>query len=370
MTGRTQRARISEKLAQSPAVQKSYRLGVIGGDGIGPEVTEAALLVLDAVERRFGFSTVRQVIPWSSARYLKTGERVTPEMIAGLRGLDAVLLGAIGHPDAPRGLIERDIVIGLRRGLDLYVNLRPIVLYHERLCPIKGKRPEDVRFLVVRENTEDVYAVEGTRERVGTPTEEAMVEMRFTRRGVERIIRYAFERARELPTKHLTLVDKANAIPVQEIWRDVFETVGGEFPDVERAAMYVDAAAMWFVMKPEQFHVVVTTNLFGDILTDLGAALCGGLGVAASGNIHPGKVSVFEPIHGSAPKYAGQGVASPIGAIGAVMLMLDHLGEPEAGAAINRAIREGFRSGRIKGVEAGSDRTRDVARVVAEGAGA
>jgi 3-isopropylmalate dehydrogenase len=346
-------------------VAKTYRLGIIGGDGIGPEVTLAALHVLDACERRFGFRTERTTFPWSGAHYLATRERLTPEKLAPIRELDAVLLGAIGHPDAPRGLIERDVVIGLRRGLDLYVNLRPIVLYDDRLSPLKGKGAREIRMTIVRENTEDVYAAEGERTDAGTPREAAVVPMRFTRPGIERILRYAFELARKGQRKHVTLVDKANAIPVQEIWREVFEEVGAQFADVQRDAMYVDAAAMWMVLKPEQFDVVVTTNLFGDILSDLGAALAGGLGTAASGNINPGKVSVFEPIHGSAPKYAGKGVASPIAAIGALALLLEHVGESDAAKAIDAAIREGLRSGKIKGVEAGSGRTTEVAGIVA-----
>ncbi|TMF63070.1 MAG: isocitrate/isopropylmalate dehydrogenase family protein [Chloroflexi bacterium] len=343
-----------------------YKLAVIGGDGIGPEVTAAALTVLDACEQRFGFETEREQIGWSSARYLENGERVTPEMIDGLRRFDAILLGALGDPRAPRGLMERDVLIGIRRRLDLFVNLRPIVLYDERLCPLKDKSVREVRFFVMRENTEDVYAQAGVREGSGA-NEQARVEMRFTRPGVERIVRYAFERARELPRRHVTLVDKANAIPVQELWREVFEEIGAGYPDVARDAMYVDAAAMWMVLKPEQFDVVVTTNLFGDILTDLGAALIGGLGAAASGNIHPGKVSMFEPVHGSAPKYAGKGVASPVGAIGAVALMLDFLGQTDARAAINDSLVAGFRSGLIKGVDAGSGGTMEVAEIVASG---
>jgi 3-isopropylmalate dehydrogenase len=346
-------------------VTKTYRIGVIGGDGIGPEVTDAALHVLDACERRFGFRTERTGFPWSGAHYLKTGERLTPDKLAPIRAQDAVLMGAIGHPDAPRGLIERDVVIGLRRGLDLYVNLRPVVLYDERLSPLRAKGARDIHMTVIRENTEDVYAAEGARTDVGTPREAAVVPMRFTRPGVERILRYAFEHARKGERKHLTLVDKANAIPVQALWRDVFDELGKVFSDVERDAMYVDAAAMWMVLKPEQFDVMVTTNLFGDILSDLGAALGGGLGTAASGNINPGKVSVFEPIHGSAPKYAGKGVASPIAAIGALAMLLEHLGEGDAAKAIDGAIRGGLRSGRIKGVEAGSRPTQEVAEVIA-----
>jgi 3-isopropylmalate dehydrogenase len=344
---------------------KTYRIGVIGGDGIGPEVTAAALRVLDACERRFGFRTERTSFPWSGAHYLATGERLTLEKMAPIREQDAVLMGAIGHPDAPRGMIERDVIIGLRKGLDLYVNLRPVDLYDDRLSPLRGKGAKEIRMTIIRENTEDAYTQEGQRTAIGTPHEVATVPMRFTRPGVERIIRYAFELARKNGQMHVTLVDKANAIPIQAIWRDVFEELGKDFPDVRRDAMYVDAAAMWMVLKPEQFDVVVTTNLFGDILSDLGAALAGGLGTASSGNINPGKVSVFEPIHGSAPKYAGKGVASPVAAIGALALLLDHLGEHDAAKAVDSAIREGLRGGRIKGVEAGSQPTDEVANVLA-----
>ena len=344
---------------------KTYRLGVIAGDGIGPEVTAAALRVLEALEKRFGFRTERTSFPWSGAHYLRTGERLTPEKMTPIRGQDAVLLGAIGHPDAPRGLIERDVIIGLRRGLDLYVNLRPIVLYDDRLSPLKGKGAREIHMTIIRENTEDVYAADGERSEVGTPQETAIVPMRFTRTGIERILRYAFELARKSDRKHLTLVDKANAIPVQEIWRDVFEELGKEFAEVQRDAMYVDAAAMWMVLKPELFDVVVTTNLFGDILSDLGAALAGGLGTASSGNIRPGGIGMFEPIHGSAPKYAGKGVASPVAAIGALALLLDHVGETKAAAAVEAAIREGLRGGRIKGVEAGVQPTSEVGDLIA-----
>ena len=253
----------------------------------------------------------------------------------------------------------------MRRHLDLFVNLRPIVLYDERLCPLKGKRPEDIDMVVVRENTEDVYTQTGAITGSGAD-EVAEVPMRFTRPGIERVVRYAFELARARPKKHLTLLDKANAIPIQELWRRVFDEIGERYPDIRRTAMYVDAACMWMVLKPEQFDTIVTTNLFGDILTDLGAALCGGLGIAASGNIHPGRTSMFEPIHGSAPKYAGQNVASPLGAIGALAMLLRHVGETEAGDAVEGAIRDGLRGGRIKGADAGSQRTDEVADIVAE----
>jgi len=348
---------------------RPHSIAVIGGDGIGPEVTRAALRVLDAAEARFGFSTSRQEYPWSSARYVESGAHVTHADIDALRKHEAILFGAIGDPRAPRGVVEREIIFGLRQGLDLFVNLRPIVLYDERLTPLRNKRPEDIDIVVVRENTEDVYTQPG--KITGTGRDEvAEAPMRFTRPGIERIVRYAFELARSRPRRHLTLVDKANAIPVQELWRRIFEEVGAGYPDMTRDAIYVDACCMWMVQKPEQFDVIVTTNLFGDILTDLGAALAGGLGIAASGNIHPGRTSMFEPIHGSAPKYAGQGVASPLGSIGAVAMLLRHVGEAAAADAIERAIREGLRSRRIMGVEAGAQRTDEVADLVAAGLGA
>ncbi len=342
------------------------KLGVLGGDGIGPEVVEAALLVLDACEARFGFETERTSFDWSGAQYLRDGRRFDAAALEPIKKLDAVLFGAIGHPEIPRGMLEADIIFGFRRGLDLYVNLRPLVLYDARLCPLKGKKEEDIRIFVVRENTEDVYGREGRVEGKGTADERVSVDMVFTRRGIERVVRYAFERSRELDRKKVTLVDKANAIPIQGLWREIFDSVGAEFPDVERDAMYVDAACMWLVQKPEQFSVIVTTNLFGDIITDLGAAICGGLGTGASGNIHPGRVSMFEPIHGSAPKYAGQRAASPVGAIGAVALLLDTVGFPEARVAINEALFAAFRTGRIDGVEARAGRTFEDAKVIAE----
>jgi 3-isopropylmalate dehydrogenase len=263
-------------------------------------------------------------------------------------------------------MLESDIIFGFRRGLDLYVNLRPLILYDARLCPLKNRTEKDIRILVMRENTEDVYGREGTRTGQGTPEERVSVDMIFTRRGVERIVRYAFERARTLDRKKVTLVDKANAIPIQQLWRDVLEEVAADYPEVEHDAMYVDAACMWLVQRPQQFSVIVTTNLFGDIITDLGAAICGGLGTGASGNIHPGRVSMFEPIHGSAPKYAGQRAASPIGAIGALALLLAHVGIPQAHDEIEGAIFTAFRTGRIDGVEARAGRTFEDAKVIAD----
>jgi 3-isopropylmalate dehydrogenase len=344
---------------------RSHSIAVIGGDGIGPEVTRAALRVLDAAERKFSFSTTREEYPWSSGRYVESGAHVTRGDVESLRKHEAILFGAIGDPRAPRGVVEREIIFGLRQGLDLFVNLRPVVLYDERLTPLRSKRAPDVDMVVVRENTEDVYTQPGKITGSGKD-EVAEAPMRFTRPGIERIVRYAFELARTRPRKHLTLVDKANAIQVQELWRKIFDEIGAAFPDVTQDAVYVDAAAMWMVQRPEQFDTIVTTNLFGDILTDLGAAIAGGLGIAASGNIHPGKTSMFEPIHGSAPKYAGQGVASPLGAIGALAMLLRHVGEVAAGDAVEAAIRDGLRSRKIKGLEAGAQTTEEVAATVAE----
>jgi 3-isopropylmalate dehydrogenase len=345
---------------------RPLKLGLLGGDGIGPEVVDAALVVLDACEARFGFTTERTTFDWSGEQYLQDGRRFDAAALEPIRKLDAVLMGAIGHPGVPRGMLEHDIIFGFRRGLDLYVNLRPLILYDARLTPLKDKTENDIRIFVMRENTEDVYGRQGTHTGQGTPDERVSADMVFTRRGIERITRYGFERARELERKKVTLVDKSNAIAIQQLWRDVFEQVAGEYPDVEHDAMYVDAACMWLVQKPERFSVIVTTNLFGDIITDLGAAICGGLGTGASGNIHPGQVSMFEPIHGSAPKYAGQHAASPIGAIGALALLLDHVGRPEARAAINTAIFAAFRKGLVNGVEARQGRTREDAKVIAD----
>jgi 3-isopropylmalate dehydrogenase len=342
------------------------KLGVLGGDGIGPEVVESALVVLDACEARFGFATERTVFDWSGEQFLRDGRRFDASALEPMRTLDAVLLGAVGHPSVPRGMLEADIIFGFRRGLDLYVNLRPLILYDSRLTPLKDKTEKDINALVLRENTEDVYGREGTRTGQGTPDERVSVDMVFTRRGIERIMRYGFERARLLDRKKVTLVDKANAVPIQQLWREVLEEVAQEYPDVEHDAMYVDAACMWLVQKPERFSVIVTTNLFGDIITDLGAAICGGLGTASSGNIHPGRVSMFEPIHGSAPKYAGQRAASPIGAIGALALLLEHVGLPAAHDEIQAAIFKSFRTGRIEGVDARAGRTFEDAKVIAD----
>jgi len=358
---------------------KTYNIGVIGGDGIGPEVVCEGLKVLRAVKNGFDYNFVEY--PYGSEHYLKTKELVPDRVIEEWRGLDAVFLGAIGHPAVEVGLVERSVIMGLRFGLDLYVNLRPVKLYSEHVCPLKDKTPKDVDFVVLRENTEDAYAGVGGIFKKGKADEVAVAEMIFTRKGTERIIRYAFELARERGKQRaqslisnlqsrkpkLTMVDKANAIRAQDIWTRVFEEVGKDYPDVEQDHAYVDACCMWMVKNPDWFDVIVTTNLFGDIITDLGAMIQGGMGIAASGNIHPGKNGMFEPIHGSAPKYTGQNVANPLGAIAAAAMMLDFLGEKQAANQIESSIMNLLSSRRIPSVDAKSGlSTTQIGDMVAE----
>jgi 3-isopropylmalate dehydrogenase len=339
----------------------SYSIGVLPGDGIGPEVTEEGLKVLEAVAAVEGFEYKLVDYPYSGEYYLKTKELVPESVIDEWRTLDAVLLGAIGHPDVEPGLVERSVILGLRFGLDLYVNLRPIKLYAEHLCPLKDKGPGDIDFIVVRENTEGLYSQIGGHFKKGTPDEVALVEGVYTWKGCERACRYAFElaqkRARERGKGHtarVTLVDKANAVRPHDIWTRAYAEVARDFPEVERDHAYVDACCMWMIKNPEWFDVAVTTNMFGDIITDLGAMLQGGMGIAASGNIHPGKTSMFEPIHGSAPKHAGKNVACPLGAVGAVGMMLDFLGEASAAARVEDAVGDLLRSGAVPSADARS----------------
>ncbi len=312
---------------------KTYRIGALGGDGIGPEVTVEGLKVLRAIAERAGFGVEVTDYPFGAEYHLEHKELIPDAAFSEMKDLDAILMGAIGDPRFEPGFLEFGIVGRLRFDLDLYVNLRPIRLYAESLCPLKGKKPEDLDLLVVRENTEDAY-----RGRTIKEDNRVIQEMVYTHAGTERIIRYAYERAMTRPGKKLTLVDKANAIRAHDLYRKTFERVGEEYPDIRKDYAYIDAACMWLIKNPESFDTVVTTNMFGDILTDLGAALQGGLGVAAGGNIHPGKVSVFEPIHGSAPKYKGQKKANPIATILAAGMMLDHLGETESANRVEEAV--------------------------------
>jgi 3-isopropylmalate dehydrogenase len=350
---------------------RHYRIGVIPGDGVGPEVTSEALKVLAGAAARYGFAIETVDYPWSGAYYLATGQLMPESVLDEYRQLDSLLLGAIGDPRVERGLVEHAVIMTIRLGLDLYVNLRPIVLFHERLCPLKGVTPDAIDMAVVRENTEDAYVGVGGTIGAGTPRETAIAEMVYTRVGVERCVRYAFELARLRGRRqHVTLVDKSNAIRPQEIWRRVTAEVARDYPDVSWDAIYVDAAAMFMVSDPSRFDVMVTTNLFGDILTDLGAVLQGGMGSAASANLHPGSTSLFEPIHGSAPDIAGKGIASPIGAILATGMMLDYLGEAEAARGIEQVVRRLIADGRIRSLDARSGlSTEQTGDLVAEALG-
>jgi 3-isopropylmalate dehydrogenase len=336
-----------------------YKIAVIPGDGIGAEVVREGLKVLEVACKAEGVSYETVSFDIGGERYLRTGETLPESVLDELRRFDAIYFGAIGHPDVPPGVLERGILLKLRFALDLFVNLRPVKLYPGVETPLKGKTPEDIDFVVVRENTEDVYALEGTSFQPNTENEVAIQPAIYTRRGTERVIRYAFElavrRAKERgkPAK-VTLVDKANVMTVGHgLWRQVFGEVAKEYPDVETEALYVDAAAMEFVLHPERFQVVVTTNLFGDILTDLGAAIQGGIGIAPSGNIHPGKVSMFEPVHGSAPTIAGKGLACPLAAILTAALMMEHLGETKVAQRIEEAVTKALQTGKIRSLEAG-----------------
>jgi len=342
-------------------------IAVIGGDGIGPEVTREAMRVLDAAGDVYGFKTRRTEYPFGSEHYFKTQEIFPDAAFEEVKGMDAIYLGAIGDPRAPVGMIEYGIIAKMRFDLDLYINLRPIKLFDERLCPLKGKTPEDVDMLIIRENTEGAYAGMHGFCHKGQPLEVATQTMVYTREGVERPIRYAFEAARARnKKKQVMLIDKANAVRAHDIWTRTFAEVAKEYPDIKTDHAYVDAACMWMVKNPEWFDVAVTTNLFGDIVTDLGAMIQGGMGIAASGNLHPGQVSLFEPIHGSAPKHAGKNVASPVAAIMASAMLLDYCGQKEASKAIEAIVARLLISGQLKGVATADHGTDEVGDMVLE----
>ena len=354
---------------------RTHEIAVIPGDGIGPEVVREGLRVLERVAVQDGFNVDLTHYPFGAEHYLKTNEVLPDAAFAEIQQKHAILLGAIGDPRMAPGFLEFGIVARLRFGLDLFANLRPVRLFDEYLTPLKGKTPEQLDLLVVRENTEDAYAGMWGQFKKGTADEVATQEIIFTRKGVERVIRYAFELCRvRNQRKKLTLLTKANAIRAMELWTRTFAEVGAEFPDVTREHQYIDAACMFLVTAPEQYDTVVTSNMFGDIFTDLGAALVGGLGLAASGNLHPGKVSLFESIHGSAPQFAGQNRANPLATIMAVAMMLDYLGEKTSAQRIEDAVVRLLRSrtlpdlGMDSGV--GTDRVGDLVLAELEGAGA
>jgi len=341
-----------------------YEIAVIGGDGIGPEVTREALKVLDAAAEVYGFRIRRTEYPFGSEHYLKTQEIFPDAAFEEVKQKNAIFLGAIGDPRLPVGMIEYGIIAKMRFELDLYANVRPIKLLDERLCPLKNKGPKDVDMVFVRENTEGAYVGMHGFAHKGQPHEVSSQTMVYTRSGTERVIRFAFELARARGRKQVTLIDKANAIRAHDLWTRVFAEVSKDFPDIKTDHAYIDAACMWMVKNPEWFDVAVTPNLLGDIITDLGAMVQGGMGVAASANIHPGQVSLFEPIHGSAPKHAGKNVASPVAAIFATSMMLDYLGQKEAAAAVESTVGDLFRSGRLRGVGTGEHPTSEVGDMV------
>ncbi len=317
-----------------------YRLAVIPGDGTGPEQVREGLKVLETARERFGFNLETVTYDLGGKRYLETGEIIADSVLEELKSFDAIFLGAIGHPDVKPGILEKGLLLRLRFELDLYINLRPVKLFPGVETPLKNKGPAEIDFIVVRENTEGLYTGGGGFLRKGTAEEVALQESINTRFGVERCLRYAFDYTREKRTrKKLTLCGKTNVLTYAfDLWERAFHAVGAEYPDVTRDYAHVDAICMWLVKNPEWFDVIVTDNLFGDIITDLGAILQGGLGIAAGANLHPGRVSMFEPMGGSAPKYTGRGVINPLAAICAVAMMLDFLGEAEASYSIERAV--------------------------------
>ena len=321
-------------------------IAVIGGDGTGPEVAAEGVKVLKAVAKLEGFDKNLKLthLDWGGDRYLQTGEALPADAIDQLRKFDCILLGAVGHPDVKPGILERKLLLDLRFGLDQYINLRPVKLFPGVETPLRDKKPEDIDFIVVRENTEDLYCGAGGFMHKGTPNEVATQTAIYTRKGCERAIRYAFEltRKRNNPKgKKLTLVAKTNVLTTgHDLWWRTFQEVGAEYADIEKDYNHVDACCMWIVKNPEFYDVIVTTNMFGDIITDLSGIIQGGMGVAAGGNINPdpGGVSMFEPMGGSAPKYTGTGKINPIAAINAVSMLLEQQGQPKAAQRVMDAI--------------------------------
>ncbi len=333
---------------------REYDIGVIPGDGTGPEVVAEGLKVLNAASAAFGFTLRYTNYDLGGTRYLRTGEVLPDSVLSELRGHKAIFLGAIGHPDVPPGVLEKGILLRTRFELDQYINLRPVRLYEGVDTPLKNKGPKEIDFVVVRENTEGLYTGSGGTLKKGTPDEVAIQESINTRKGVERCIRFAFEYTRKRnKRKKLTLCGKTNVLTYAfNLWERTFYEVAKEYPDITTDYAHVDATCMWMVKNPEWFDVIVTDNLFGDIITDLGAMIQGGLGVAAGGNINPEGVSMFEPMGGSAPKYTGKNVINPVAAILAAAMMLDTIGETEAAAAIDDAVARALKND-IKSVEAG-----------------
>ncbi len=319
----------------------AYRIAVVPGDGTGPEVIAEGMKVLEAVAAKHGIKYEAVEYDLGGERYKRTGEILPESVLEELKTFDVIYLGAIGHPDVKPGVLEKGLLLRLRFELDQYINLRPVKLYPNVWTPIKDKGPEEIDFVVVRENTEGIYTGNGGFFKKGTPDEIATQVSINTRIGVERCLRFAFDYCRKRnKEKKLTLVGKTNVLTFEfDLWERAFHEVGkADYPDITRDYAHVDATCMWFVKNPEWFDVIVTDNIFGDIITDLGAMIQGGMGIAAGGNINPAGVSMFEPIGGSAPRYSGMGVINPLAAIGALQMLLENLGEDAAAADVERAI--------------------------------
>jgi len=336
--------------------EKKYSIAVLPGDGTGPEVVAEGIKVLKAAGKKYGISFDFSEFDFGGDRYLKTGETISEKDIEELKKFKAIYLGAIGHPGVAPGILEVGILLKLRFALDQYVNLRPVKLYPNVECPLKDKKPEDVDFIVVRENTGSVYAGHGGVTRKGTAHEVVTQVMVYDRQMVDRCLEYAFELTRERKAEgrqgKITLVHKTNVLTFAgDLWFRAFEEMKEKYPDIKTDYNHIDAACMWMVKNPEWFDVLVTENMFGDIITDLGAMVQGGMGIAAGGNINPAGTSMFEPIGGSAPKYTGMNIINPIAAIEAARMMLNHLGEKQAAEKIQEAVA--FACTRMKSQSAG-----------------
>lgn len=356
---------------------KTYKIAVIPGDGTGPEVIAEAVKALKAASQKFKFKIDLTNFDFGGERYKRTGETLPDSAVEELRKFDAILLGAIGHPDVAPGILEKGILLKLRFELDQYINLRPVKLYPGVETPLKNKGPDDIDFVVVRENTGDMYTGTGGFTMKGTPQEVAVQSAVYSRFQVDRCLRYAFEYTRKHGKKArgkgqnntLALCGKTNVLTyIYDLWERAFHEMGQkDYPDIKREYYHVDAVCMWFVKNPEWFDVIVTGNMFGDIITDLGAIIQGGMGIAAGGNLNPQGVSMFEPIGGSAPKYTGKGVINPLAAICAAQMLLETLGEQTAADAVENAVKF-VTANKIKSLQAGKMgfSTAEVGDLVAE----
>lgn len=337
-------------------MNKTYNIAVIGGDGTGPEVIAEGVKVLKAAGEKYGVKFNFIEYDFGGERYLRTGETLPDSAIEELKKVDAIYLGAIGHPDVKPGILEIGILLKLRFSLDQYINLRPVKLYPNVDCPLKDKKPEDIDFVVIRENTGGIYTAQGGVSKKGTPQEIATQLMVYSRFEVDRCLKFAYEYTRKRnKNKKLTLVHKCNVLTYcGDLWVRAFKEMGDKYyPDIKQDYAHVDATTMWFIKNPEFFDVIVTENMFGDIITDLGAMIQGGMGIAAGGNINPEGVSMFEPIGGSAPKYTGKNVINPLAAICAGAMMMETLGETTIANAIDNAVSKALSSGQIKSLSAG-----------------